>query len=62
MKIVEKVLEKRLRNILTIDSIFGFLLGNGIIDAVFTLWRIKEEYLAILKKLYMCLVDLEQVF
>ena len=63
MKIIEKVIEKRLKNIFTIDDTqFCSMPGNGTIDAVITSWRLKEEYLAIQKKLYMCFVDLEQVF
>ena len=63
MKIVEKLLEKRLRKIVTIDDMqFGFMPGKGTIDAVFILRRIQEEYLARQKKLYMCLVDLEKAF
>ena len=61
MKIIEKVLEKRLRNILTIDDMqFGSMPVRGTIDAVFTLRRIQEEYLAKQKELYMCFVDLEK--
>ena len=51
MKIVENVLEKRLRKIVTIDDMqFGFMSSKGTI----------EEYLAKQKKLYMCFVDLEK--
>ena len=42
-KIVEKVLEKRLRKIVTIDDMqFGFMPSKGTIDAVFILRRIQE--------------------
>ena len=44
------------------DMQFGFVLGKGTIDTVFTLRRIQEKYLAKQKKLYMCLVDLEKAF
>ena len=45
MKIVEKVLEKRLRKILMIDDIqFRYMPGKGTIDAVFILRRIQEGY------------------
>ena len=45
MKIVEKVVEKIYRKIVTIDDMqFGFMLGKGTIDAVFILRRIQEEY------------------
>ena len=63
MKIVEKVLEKRLRKIVTIDDMqFGFMSGKGTIDAVFILRQIQDEYLAKQKKLCMCFVDLEKAF
>ena len=36
MKIVEKVLEKRLRKILTIDDLqFGYMPDNGAIDGLY---------------------------
>ena len=58
MKIVEKVLEKRLRKIVAIDDMqFCFMPGKGTIYAVSILSRIEEEYLARQKKLYMCFID-----
>ena len=63
MKIVEKILEKRLIIIATIDDMqFSFMPGKGTIDAIFILRWIQEEYLAKLKKLYMSFVDLEKSF
>ena len=63
IKIIKKVLEKRLSKIATIDDMqFGFMPGKGTIDAVFSLRRIQEEYIAKLKKLYMCFVDQEKAF
>ena len=63
MKMVEKILEKRLRKILKIDDMqFGFTPGKGTIDAVFILKRIKEEYIAKQKKLCMCLAYMEKLF
>ena len=63
MNVVEKVLENRLRKIVTIDDMqFGFMSAIGTIDAVFVLRRIKEEYFANEKKLYMCFVDLKKAF
>ena len=59
MKIVEEVLEKRLRNFLAMDDMqFGFMPGKVSIDAVFILRRIQDEYLDKQKKLYMCFVDM----
>ena len=41
---------------------FSFLPGKGTNDAVFILRWIQEEYLAKLKKLCACFVDLEEAF
>ena len=47
MKIVEKVLQRRMRHMVKVDEMqFGFMPGKGTIDAVFILRRlIQEEYL-----------------
>ena len=61
MKVVERVLEKRLRSIVTVDEIqFGFTLERGTIDAVFILRRLQKEYCVKGKNLHMCFVDLEK--
>ena len=63
MKLVERVLEKRIRKLVVVDDMqFGFMPGKGTIDAVFLLRRLQEEYRARGKKLYMCFVDLEKAF
>ena len=63
MKIVEKVLERRMRRMVKVDEMqFGFMASKGKIDAVFILRRLQEEYLDKEKKLYMCFVDLEKAF
>ena len=63
MKIVQKVLERRLRSMVKVDEMqFGFMPGKGTIDAVFILRRLQEEYLDKEKKLYLCFVDLEKAF
>ena len=63
MKIMERVLENRLRKIVRVDGMqFGFMPGRGTMDAVFILRRLQEEYRAKGKKLYMCFVDLEKAF
>ena len=52
MKIVEKVLERRLRHMVKVDEMqFGFIPGKGTIDAVFILRRLQQEYLDKEKKL-----------
>ncbi|XP_015776010.1 PREDICTED: uncharacterized protein LOC107354102 [Acropora digitifera] len=61
MKIVEKLLERRMRLMVKVDEMqFGFMPGKGTIDAVFILRRLQEEYLDKEKKLYMHFVDLEK--
>ena len=46
MKIVEKVLERRLRSMVKVDKMqFGCMPGKGTIDAVFILRRLQEEFL-----------------
>ena len=55
MKIVEKVPERRMWYMVKVDEMqFGFMPGKGIIDAVFILRRLQEEYLDKEKKLYIC--------
>ena len=50
MKVEERVLEKRLRRMVSVDEIqFGFLPEGGTIDAVFMLRRLQEEYYAKVK-------------
>ena len=63
MKIVERVLEKRIRSMVNVDEMqFGYMPGKGTVDAVFILRRLQEEYRDKGKKLYMCFVDLEKAF
>ena len=63
MKIVEKVLQRRLRHMVKVEEMqFGFMSGRETIDAMFILRRLQEEYLDKEKKLYMCFVDLEKAF
>ena len=59
MKVVERVLEKRLHRIVSVDEMqFGFMPERGTIHAVFILRRLQEEYHAEWKALYICFVDL----
>ena len=45
MKVVERVLEKRLSRIMSVDEMqFGFMTERGRIDAVFIMRRMQEEY------------------
>ena len=61
MKIVEKLLERRMRLMVKVDEMqFGFMPGKGTIDAVFILRRLQEEYLDKEKKLYTRFVEVEK--
>ena len=63
MKIVEIVLERRIRESVNVDSMqFGFMLGRGTTDALFLVRRMQEEYRDMKKKLHMCFVDIEKAF
>ena len=51
MKVVERVLGKRLRKTVIVDEMqFGYMTEGEIIDAVFILIRLQEEYHAKAKK------------
>ena len=63
MKIIERVLERRIRVIVDFDEAqFGFMPGKGTIDALFLVRRLKEGHRAKDKRMYMCFVDLEKAF
>ena len=61
VKIVERVLEKRVRCLVNMNKMqFGFMPGRGAIDALLSLRRMQEEYQDKGKELYVCFVDLEK--
>ena len=63
MTVVESVMEKWLRWIVSVDEmLFGSMPERGTIDAVFILRRMQEEFHAKGKQLYMCFVNLEKSF
>ena len=63
MKIIERVLEKRIRERVTLDEMqFGFRPGRGTIDAIFIVRQMQENFLAKKKKLWMTFVGLEKAF
>ena len=63
MKIIERVLERRIRTIVDFDEAqFGFMSGKETIDALFLVRRLQEEHRAKDKRMYMCFVDLEKTF
>ena len=63
MKLIEKVLEKRIRAQVHIDEMqFGFMPGRGTTDAIFIARHLQEKYLDKKKDLYFAFVDLEKAF
>ena len=63
MKVIEKVLEKRIRAQVHIDEMqYGFMPGRGTTDAIFIARQLQEKYLAKKKDLYFAFVDLEKAF
>ena len=63
MKVLERVIETRVRKIVKIDSMqFGFVAGRSTTDAIFIVRQLQEKYLAKNKELWMAFVDLEKAF
>ncbi|MBJ5565719.1 reverse transcriptase family protein, partial [Salmonella enterica subsp. enterica serovar London] len=63
MKVVERVLEQRIRNQVRVDEMqFGFMPGKGTTDAIFLVRQLQEKYHGKGKKLYYAFVDLEKAF
>ena len=63
MKVLERVIERRVRNVVKIDSMqFGFMAGKSTTDAIFIVRQLQEKYLARNKELWMAFVDLEKAF
>ena len=63
MKVLERVIEGRVRKIVKIDDMqFGFMAGRSTTDAIFIVRQLQEKYLARNKELWMVFVDLEKAF
>ena len=63
LKILERVVEVRVRRIVKIDDLqFGFMPGKGTTDAIFIVRQLQEKFLAKEKDLWMAFVDLEKAF
>ena len=63
MKVMEKVLEKRLREIVNIDEMQrGFMKGRSTTDAIHVLRQLQEKYLEKKKTLFHVFMDLEKAF
>ena len=45
MKIVERILKRRIRTLINLNEMqFGFMPRKGIVDAIFIVRRMQEEY------------------
>ena len=63
MKILEKVLEARIRQIVELDEMqFGFTPGRGTTDAIFIVRQLQERFRAKRRPLYCAFVDLEKAY
>ena len=63
LKILERVVEERVRRIVKIDDMqFGFMKEKGTTDAIFIVRQLQEKYRAKKKDLWMAFVDLEKAF
>ena len=63
MKIIERVLEKRIRTLVEVDDMqFGFIPERRMTDTFSIVRRMQEEYREKDKKFYMCFVDLQKAF
>ena len=63
MKVFERVMERKMRNLISLDDMqFGFRPGRGTTDAIFIARQIQEKFLAQKKDLWVAFVDLEKTF
>ena len=63
MKIVENVLEKQIRTLISSNKMqVGLMPGKGTMDAIFIVSKMQEKYLKKDKKLYVCFVDTKKAF
>ena len=59
MKVLEGVLEKRLREKVKIDDMqFGFMPGKGTVDAIFMVRQLQEKFLVREKGFILCICGL----
>ena len=63
LKVVERVIEKIIRECIVIDDMqFGFIHGHGITDVIFIVRQLQEKFLDKNKNLYFAFIDLEKTF
>jgi len=62
MKLVEHVLDDKIRDVVVVDEMqFGFVPKMGT-DAIFIIRQLQEKYIFVKKPLYFASVDLEKAF
>ena len=63
MKVLERVLEMRIREQVKIDEMqFGFTPGKSTTDAIFIVRQVQEKFSTKQKNLYYAFVDLEKAY
>ena len=63
MKVLERVLERRLRMKVNIDDMqFGFMSGEGTVDAIFIVRQLQGKFMEKRRDLFYAFVDLEKAF
>jgi hypothetical protein len=63
MKVVERVLEKRIREQIKIEEMqFGFMPGKGTTDAIFIARQMQEKFVDKKRDAYFAFIDLEKAF
>ena len=63
MKVFERVIERKMRNLVSLDDMqFGFRPRRGTTDAIFVVRQIQEKYVAQKRDLCIAFVDLEKAF
>ena len=63
MKIVERVLERRIRTLVNLNEMqIGFMPGKGTVDAICSVRRMQEEYQKKDKNLCISFADREKAF
>ena len=63
MKVFERVIEKLLRETVTISKMqFGFMPGKGTNNAIFLVRQVQERFMNNKKTLYFAFVELEKAF
>ena len=63
MKVIERIFEKRLKNVVRRDEMqIGLMHGRGTFDAIFIMRQMLEIYEMLGRKLYVVFVDSEKAF